>query len=309
MAPFNQFDPIHRRFEQQAALHPQELAVVCGIQKITYSELNSRANRLARYLRRITASSATLVGIFLEPCIGTAVCLLAALKAGIPYIPLDPNTAAAQTASILSETEALILLPSESTPACLPARRARAISVETEIESIECGSGSNFPRNGAAEGPACMAFHAFSAGRREPAFSHRACADSIDSLLAALCLTPTDWFIATMQPDLALCGLWMLAPLVYGARLVLAPAHEEEISSFLFDQLGRSCAVILQATAPIATALLSGRWRLRGKVKLVCGAEFWPGELLTRLEEMGVEVWQLQRSAASCQVFQSQPAR
>jgi hypothetical protein len=112
-----------------------------------------------------------------------------------------------------------------------------------------------------------------------------------------------------MQPDLALCGMWILAPLLYGTRLILAPAHEEEIGDFPFDQIERSRAVMLQATPPIATALLSGRWRLRGKLKLVCGAEPWPDELLMRLEAMGVEVWQLQGSVASYEVFRSQHAR
>jgi non-ribosomal peptide synthetase component F len=309
VAPFDLSDSMHCRFEEQAARHPQEIAVVCGIQKLAYGELNIRANRLARYLRRVTASPATLVGIFMEPCIGTVVCLLAALKAGIPYIPLNPDTAAAQTAGILSETEALILLPSESTPACLPARRARAISVESEIESIECGSGSNFPRNERSEGPGRAAFHAFSAGRKGPAFSHRACMDAIDSLRGDLELTPADWFVATMQPDLALCGIWILAPLIYGTRLILAPSHEDEISDFPFDQIERSRAVILQATTPIAAALLSGKWQVRSKLKLVCGADPWPGEFLARLDEMGIEVWQLQGSTASYQVSRSQPAR
>src|SRR6185437_2278140 len=227
----------HRRFEQQAARHPQEIAVVCGFQKIAYSELNGQANRLARYLRRVAPSPATLVGIFLEPCIGTVVCLLAALKAGIPYIPLDPDSAAPQTAGILSESEALILLPSESTPACLPARRARAISIESEIESIECGSASNRPRSETTEGLDYIAFHAFTAERKGPAFSHRACLETIDSLRGALGLTAADWFVATMQPDLALFGMWLMAALVYGSRLVLAPAHEEEMRDFPFDQI------------------------------------------------------------------------
>ena len=192
-------------------------------------------------------------------------------------------------------------------PVC-PARRARAISVESEIESIECGNGSNFPRSAAIEGPGSAAVYSFSGGRKGQALSHRACIDSIDSLRAALCLTPMDRFVATMQPDLALCGLWILGPLVYGARLILAAAHEE-ISDFPFDEIEQSRAVILQATIPIATALLRGRWQVRGKLKFVCGADTWPGDLLTRLEEEGVEVWQLQGSAASYQVFRSSVKR
>jgi non-ribosomal peptide synthetase component F len=306
-AAFASADPVHRRFEQHAARRPQEIAAVCGTQKVTYSELNSRANRLARYLRRITASPATLVGIFLEPCIGTLVCLLAALKAGNPYIPLDPETAPAQTAAILAETEALILLPSESTPACLPVRRARAISIESEIDSMEHGSSTNLLPRHATDEMACAAFHAFAAGQKGPAVSHHACLNAIDSLRAALRLTPADWFVATMQPDLALLGLWVLAPLVYGARLIFAPSNEEEASDFPFDQIERSRAVVLQATPRIATALLSTGGQVRARLKLICGTDSWPVELLTKLDSMGVEVWQLQGSPADYQVLRIHP--
>src|SRR3569833_94756 len=160
MSPLNLPDPIHRRIEQYAAGHAQQTAVIAGGQNVTCGELNARANRLARYLRRMAPSPATPVGIFMEPCIGTVVCLLAALKAGNPYIPLDPEGAPSRTAATLAETEAFILLPSESTPACLPARRARAISIESEFESIECGCTGSLTR-GEADGMSRVAFHAF----------------------------------------------------------------------------------------------------------------------------------------------------
>src|SRR6185312_13370979 len=108
MTPLDVPDPIHRRIEQHAARHPQEIAVISSGQKLSYGELNARANRLARYLRRMAPSPATPAGIFMEPCIGTVICLLAALKAGNPCIPLDPDGAPMRTAAMLDETEAFI---------------------------------------------------------------------------------------------------------------------------------------------------------------------------------------------------------
>lgn len=301
-------DPMHRLFEQHAARRPQEIAAVCGIQKITYAELNRRANRLARYIRRATPSPLTLIGIFLEPCIGTVVCLLAALKAGIPYIPLDPNTDPSQIAGILAETEALILLPSESTPACLPARRARAISIESEIESIDTGSASNLLQRDAVDELATIAFYAPTGARKGPACSHRACLETIESLRAVLGLTAGDWFVATMRPGLALFGMWVLAPLMCGSRLILAPADGEGTSDFAFDQFERSRAAVLEATPRIAADLVKSGSQPRTRLKLIGDADPWPAELVSKLEALGVEVWQLRGSPANYQVLRSYPS-
>jgi non-ribosomal peptide synthetase component F len=290
---FDNAEPVHRRFELQAARHPQEIAALCGPDKITYGELNERANRLARYLHRLTASPANLVGIFIEPCVGTMVALLAALKAGRPYIPLDPAAAPRRTAAILAETEALVLLPSESTPACMPARRARAISMESESEIMEYGSAGNLSRSSTTEDLACVVFQTAAEGPKKISISHRACLDTIESLRIALSLTAADRFVATMQPDLALSGLWMLAPLVRGARLILLPRAHEQIGDLLFEQIDRSRAVVLQATPQIARALLDAGWQAPARLKLICGPEPWPGELLKTFDAMGAELWQL----------------
>jgi non-ribosomal peptide synthetase component F len=297
MAPLEVLDPIHRRIEQRAAGNPQEIAVIAGGRKVTYGELNGRANRLARYLRRMAPSPATPVGIFIEPCIGTVVYLLAALKAGNPYIPLDPNGAAMHTAAMLAETEAFILLPSESPPACLPARRARAISIQSAFENIECGSTGNLSR-GDAEGLGRVAFYAFATGQSGAAISHRACLDSTESFEASLGVA-ADWLISTPQPDLALSGMWM-TPLVYGARLILTSGAGEGVGDeLILDQMERSRAVVLRATPGISTALLNAKWQLRSKLKLIRGDEAWPDELLKALDAMGIEVWQLQGTAVN----------
>jgi hypothetical protein len=203
-----------------------------------------------------------------------------------------------QIAATLAETEAFILLPSDSTPASLPARRARAISVESDFESIECGSAANLSR-GAAEESGRVAFHAFATEQRGEAISHRTCLDSMESFRASLGTAPADWLVTTLRPDLALSGMWMLTPLIYGARVILAPVREDVISELHLNQTERSRAVVLRATPAIATAALNAKWQVRARLKLVRGAEVWPDELLKTLDAIGVEVWQLHGTAAN----------
>src|SRR6185312_11538834 len=179
-----------------------------------------------------------------------------------------------------------------------PARRARAISVESEFESIECGSAANLSRS-AAEDLSCAAFHAFATKQRGEAISHRACLDSMESFRSCLGAAPTDWFVTALQPDLALSGMWLLTPLIYGAHVILAPVREDNISELHLDQIERSRAAVLRATPGIAAAVMNAKWQIRARLKLVRGAEAWPDELLKALDAMGVEVWQLHGTAAN----------
>nr|NCS31657.1 AMP-binding protein [Microcystis aeruginosa F13-15] len=87
--PFHQC--IHHLFEEQAARTPDAVAVVFEGQELTYQELNIQANQLAHYLQSLGVNSEVLVGIYLERSLLVIVGLLAVLKAGGAYIPLDPD--------------------------------------------------------------------------------------------------------------------------------------------------------------------------------------------------------------------------
>ena len=83
---------LHELFEEQVARTPEAVAVVYEEEEVTYAELNERANRLAHYLQSLGVGPETLVGICVERSVEMMVGLLGILKAGGPYVPLDPAT-------------------------------------------------------------------------------------------------------------------------------------------------------------------------------------------------------------------------
>ena len=83
--------PVYRMFEEQAAKTPAAVAVEFAGQQLNYAELNQRANQLAHYLREVGAGDKALVGICMERSLEMTVALLAILKAGCAYVPLDPK--------------------------------------------------------------------------------------------------------------------------------------------------------------------------------------------------------------------------
>ncbi len=78
-------------FEAAAAKHPENIAVVCGEKKLTYKELNRRANSLAHRLRELGVGPETMVGVCVERSIEMIVALVAILKAGGAYVPFDAS--------------------------------------------------------------------------------------------------------------------------------------------------------------------------------------------------------------------------
>ncbi|MDM8527781.1 amino acid adenylation domain-containing protein [Anaerolineales bacterium HSG24] len=81
---------IHHLFEEQVKQFPDQIAVICERDRLTYTELNQQSNQLAHYLQTLGVGPETLVGICIEPSITVMVGLLGILKAGAAYLPLDP---------------------------------------------------------------------------------------------------------------------------------------------------------------------------------------------------------------------------
>ena len=82
--------PFHRLFEAQAARTPDDLALIFGDERLTFTELNARANRLARRLVALGVRPETIVALALERSVEMVISLLAVNKAGGAFLPIDP---------------------------------------------------------------------------------------------------------------------------------------------------------------------------------------------------------------------------
>nr|ACA97576.1 PmxA [Paenibacillus polymyxa] len=100
----------HRLFEEQVERTPEEAAVVYENERLTYAELNERANRLAATLRASGIGRETIVGILAERSVDLLVAVLAVWKAGGAYVPLDPDYPADRVRFMLEDSGAKVLL-------------------------------------------------------------------------------------------------------------------------------------------------------------------------------------------------------
>ncbi|QWH04179.1 amino acid adenylation domain-containing protein (plasmid) [Bacillus mycoides] len=105
---------IHELFEQQAMIYPNSIAVTYEKGKITYRELNERANQLAHYLQKKGVGPDTLVGLCVERSLEMIVGILGILKAGGAYVPLDPTYPEQRLQYILEDAGIQLFVTQES---------------------------------------------------------------------------------------------------------------------------------------------------------------------------------------------------
>ncbi len=134
---------LHQLVEQQVARTPDAPAVIYAHERLTYHDLNARANQLAHYLQAQGVAPDTLVGICMPRSLEMVVGLLAILKAGGAYVPLDPAYPKERLAFMLADTQMPLVLTQASFLHDLPEHSTCAICPETEWVAIASQPATN----------------------------------------------------------------------------------------------------------------------------------------------------------------------
>jgi amino acid adenylation domain-containing protein len=127
---------IHHLIEQQAHQRPDATAVRYQGERLSYGELNARADQLARYLRARGVGRNVPVGLLLERSIEMVVAIVGILKAGGAYLPLDPGYPPARLAFMLEDTGAQVLLTRQALLNALPLEGRRVVCLDAEWSEI-----------------------------------------------------------------------------------------------------------------------------------------------------------------------------
>ncbi|MDJ0542635.1 MAG: amino acid adenylation domain-containing protein, partial [Microcystis sp. M53603_WE2] len=161
--PFHQC--VHHLFEEQAARTPAAVAVVFEGQELTYQDLNIQANQLAHYLQSLGVNSEVLVGIYLERSLLVIVGLLAVLKAGGSYIPLDPDYPQQRLTYMAEDAQISLLLTQESLLDSLPAEDVGVIVLDKLAEILTVQSPENPLSEVVPENLLCLLYTSGSTGK------------------------------------------------------------------------------------------------------------------------------------------------
>ncbi|MBZ5509519.1 MAG: amino acid adenylation domain-containing protein, partial [Acidobacteriia bacterium] len=134
---------IHEMFEDRAVAAPAALAVEFGPERLSYSELNKRANQLAHYLRKMGVGPEVRVAVCMERNLELVISLMAVVKAGGAYVPVDPDYPAERIAFMLEDAEAPVILSQANCARAVASATGKVVVVDAEWPRISKESAGN----------------------------------------------------------------------------------------------------------------------------------------------------------------------
>jgi amino acid adenylation domain-containing protein len=285
---------IHQLFEEQVELNPDAVAVVFEGERLTYRELNHRANQLARHLHSLGIKPEVLVGICVERSLKMVVGLLGILKAGGAYVPLDPSYPQERLSYMLSDSGVDVLLTQQSLSSQLPKYSARVVCLDTDWTAIAQNSYENFDAGVSKNNVAYVIYTSGSTGQPKGVqIEHQSLSNFLNSMMAVLGLTPEDTFNAVTTISFDIAALELYLPLVIGAKVIVVSREIATNADLLLSELIESKSTVMQATPATWQMLLTQGWSSNYPLKVLCGGEALPTQLTYRILETGSELWNL----------------
>ncbi|NEP88102.1 MAG: amino acid adenylation domain-containing protein [Okeania sp. SIO2C2] len=220
---------IHQLFEEQVEKTPDAIAVVFKEQKLTYSQLNRKANQLAHYLQKLGVVSESLVGICVERSLEMVVGLLSILKAGGAYVPLDPNYPTSRLNYMVEDAQLSILLTQEKWQQDLPQTAAQVICLESDKAKTE--SLENLRLSITSDDRAYMMYTSGSTGIPKGVnIRHQGVVRLVKNTNYINNFTEEDIFLqlAPISFDAATLEIW--GSLLNGGTLVIMPPHQPSLA-------------------------------------------------------------------------------
>ncbi|MEH1970996.1 non-ribosomal peptide synthase/polyketide synthase [Nostoc sp.] len=216
---------IHQLFEKQCLSTPDAIAVIFENQQLTYQQLNTQANQLANYLQSLGVGPEVLVGIYLERSLSVIVGLLAVLKAGGGYVPLDPDYPQQRLADISEDSQFSVLITEQKLLNSLPIQGVKVIVLDTS-GVLKNQSQENPVSEVEPENLACILYTSGSTGKPKGVMlAHEALVNHSSAISEVFGLTNCDRVLqfASFSFDVAAEEIF---PTWYkGATVVLRPAQ------------------------------------------------------------------------------------
>ncbi|WP_160164449.1 non-ribosomal peptide synthetase [Pedosphaera parvula] len=212
-------------FEDKAARYPESIAVIDVNESLTYRELNERSNQLAHYLKRCGLQPEQCVGVYLERSVRMVVALLACLKAGGAYLPLDQSFPRKRLGFMLIDSKASMIITEEEFSHEFKECSARTICLDKEADEIAEESLTNPAPGSTGERLAYVIYTSGSTGKPKGVCTpHRA----ITRTVLNTDYVHLDQSIVMAQAtnasfDAAIWEIW--GALLNGARLVITPTE------------------------------------------------------------------------------------
>lgn len=279
--------------DEAAARYPQKIAVSFRQQQLSYGELIKKSNQLAHHFIKKGIQAGDIIGLSTERSMEMLIALLAILKAGAVYIPLDPEYPHERIEFMLEDSAAKILLTSEQNKG-----RFKTNASEIIIEEIWQDLGS-YPDHDPEirSAPQDLAYILYTSGStgkpKGVKITHKNLSNFLLSMQAAPGITAEDRLLAITTISFDIAGLELYLPLISGAELIIADAEETKDGRLLLSIIEKRAISMMQATPSTWQMMIDSEWKNPYQIKILCGGEALKKELADQLLKRCTELWNM----------------
>ena len=280
------YEPVclHHCFEKQARLTPASKVIVFGQQSLTYMELSERTNQLANFLRGQGLEENQPVAVCVERSLDMVIALMAVLKAGAYYLPLDPSFPSKRLAMIIDDASMCgrppLLLTQENLLGLFPNYQGVVVCFDRdriliELEKTVC------PEVAVDSGN--LAYTIYTSGStgipKGVKITHKSLVNFLQSMRVKPGITSDDILLAVTTVSFDIAGLELWLPLISGAVVALASDSDAKDGRILARLMEENNVTVMQATPSTWKILLASGWKGRAGMKMLCGGEAFPPTL------------------------------
>ena len=266
---------VPQQFARQVRGTPNAVAIDTGQQRLTYAELNERANRMAHWLISRGVSPEDRVVVLLPRSTDLVAALLAVWKAGGCYVPVDPDYPAARVRSVIEECGASLVLE-------------ESLLERTDFSEHPTHDPETVVRPGHA---AYTIYTSGSTGKPKGVIiTHRALNNFLAAMQQTLQLSALDRFAAITTVAFDIAALELFLPLIKGARVVLASRDHVASPSAMLELVETAGVTIMQATPALWQMMAMHDLARLASVRVLVGGEALPQPLAEALCEHAAAV-------------------
>jgi amino acid adenylation domain-containing protein len=289
--PYPASECVHGQFARQAAQTPHAIALVFENESLTYRDLDERSTRLARHLIGMGAGPEILVGVAMDRSLDLVITLLAILKVGSAYLPLDPAYPQRRLELVMDDAQPVVIVTQQRFASLFPPHQ-RVLAVDGESAGIARESTSPLDQPSSSTNPAYVIYTSGSTGKPKGVLvEHRNVVSFFTAMDHVLGDRPAGVWLALTSIAFDISVLELLWTLTRGFQVILQ-GDEKAGSGSLYSvvaNIRRHGVTHLQCTPSLVRILIADRdtaAALSGLQKLLLGGEALPVSLANQVAQL-----------------------
>ena len=294
--PYSEGVRLPALFEKQVSQTPDVCALIAGDTRLSYSELNQRANQLAHYLRSEGVSSDTLVGVCLPRTEHMLIATLGIMKAGGAYVPIDPSYPRDRIHYMIEDSALSIVITTSAVLDATPIAKAKTLCIDKAQDLLGSQIRDDLKSNELGLCRNDLAYMIYTSGStglpKGVMIEHQNLVNFLEAMTPILSSggaevqTEITRLLAVTSLSFDIHTLELYLPLIIGGQCVLASSEDAASPSALEELINRHDINVMQATPSSWQMLVDNGWQVSKSFIALCGGEALSMKLKEELTAM-----------------------